>query len=1299
MRALRRFLRTAYYALAWIIIGAGVSFFVLEQSGWIADAMRQRLREELGPLAQDLKLEDLDVHWFEPGVELIGLELGSGEDRVRFDRIHVRMRPSTEPERLLAKLSVHGGELRISDFLLDGLRRLGERQKPMPAERGLTDDLKFLDNLPVIDIRDLSLSLESPSGKTIPLGKVDAHLSSSSRGTRMGGRLRPALARDLPGAEIRIRGEERERGVFEITAFAQDLELDIDALQLPPGEMPPLSKANFRMGLSANALLPLDPMQQAQATFSLSLLDGALAGAGAGPELENVELRLETTYAPRKDDGLWAAEAWTARGTTAAQWGDCSATGTILGGQAAGADDALVAWMSLPNISVESEAMDRLRLDGQAKFTLDNIWAALEPRGAVDAHIGLRIPSPPSPDADYSTVMPDVLIDVRPGGKAHVSYHGFPDEAGRRYGVPLPISAVDGQVVFNLNQASAVESRLILAEMSGDHGSGPVYGNGLFVPPARVGDPINFELAIEVPVLEINDALGEALKGMPATAGIFPEYSPEGGQVSASWRIHSSALTKGVVATGDVRFEADRMRWSELPVPLLNVEGEFHLRFSPHASFAADGSREFPIYRAAGLVFLAEGDLSTNGRAKVDIRYRGSRLADRIEFKDIPKSGRGSYAVDIDGLSLRGSDWQILSDNVEGLEQRAQELGWKGTANVKYRNRIAGPGAPFKMELSATPGDMEIQPEAFPARTRELRGRFLSRGVQTNHIEREALRKPYPELDLDLPPVVYASTTRFCMSGRWNDEIVIVGAGQFPPEGGGRMQIIGAGIDPSNRSLLGSLQRAITGGGPGSLDLSTQKISGLLDFRADLGFLPDPKAEAQVDFRVYMRNTDFSVGDFALSNMRGVLVRENEILHGTNIRAELASTPIELRELFFLDPKDLDRLPYTDSLILGEGFLPDSEGFLLQTEIFARDMPLDREHLQNFLDEATLEALVDGAGLRGSIDLGSQTASLDPERGAHVLLHMDRNGNTKLGFHGSIVPQSVDVRLGLPVHLSSGRLVIQSLILQSGGLRAWGLLRDLYGRVAGRSLSIERATLSLVESRFSLERLYGELEGGSFSSLGGRDKGATAIAVDLREPYNFTTALEIGNPVRADAQGLLKGLFDSAVADKGKVAGWMRLRGTPGDFKGMRGTGEISFSEARLWSIPAMRELFSQLGFDGSALFDRMRTKLAVENGRIYMRDMYAHSPILLLVGEGSVGLDGSLSHDLEVQYSLINKLGIFARFVYWIQNSLLSVSIRGDMARPKIILRNSILDIFRRTGELRRALPLPEFTPLPQRF
>ena len=93
-------------------------------------------------------------------------------------------------------------------------------------------------------------------------------------------------------------------------------------------------------------------------------------------------------------------------------------------------------------------------------------------------------------------------------------------------------------------------------------------------------------------------------------------------------------------------------------------------------------------------------------------------------------------------------------------------------------------------------------------------------------------------------------------------------------------------------------------------------------------------------------------------------------------------------------------------------------------------------------------------------------------------------------------------------------------------------------------------------------------------------------------------------------------------------------------------------------------------------------------------------STLLHLVGDGTIDLDGGLEYDLEARYSLLDGLGLLSKVVYFLNNSLWRLAVRGDMNRPRVFLRNAFLELLRGFHEPeRRALPLPPFAAPPARF
>ncbi|MEE8469565.1 MAG: AsmA-like C-terminal region-containing protein, partial [Planctomycetota bacterium] len=207
--------------------------------------------------------------------------------------------------------------------------------------------------------------------------------------------------------------------------------------------------------------------------------------------------------------------------------------------------------------------------------------------------------------------------------------------------------------------------------------------------------------------------------------------------------------------------------------------------------------------------------------------------------------------------------------------------------------------------------------------------------------------------------------------------------------------------------------------------------------------------------------------------------------------------------------------------------------------------------------------------------------------------------------------------------------------------------------------------------------------------------GAGFFSIDLENPFPFSLAAEMED---VDVGRLLRGMFNSDFANEGRLEGKFRLDGEFDKLLKVRGSGEFEIKDSSLWAIPAFQALFSRLGFDTAAIFSRMESRYNIENGVVYLSRMRIKSDVLSLIGEGTVDFDGRLHHDLQVRYSLVDRLGPFTRLLYFIQNSLLRIGIRGDMSRPEIVVKG-ILSGFFGSSELGQRLPLPAYGGLPVRY
>ncbi|MFT5199912.1 MAG: hypothetical protein ACI87O_002586 [Planctomycetota bacterium] len=201
--------------------------------------------------------------------------------------------------------------------------------------------------------------------------------------------------------------------------------------------------------------------------------------------------------------------------------------------------------------------------------------------------------------------------------------------------------------------------------------------------------------------------------------------------------------------------------------------------------------------------------------------------------------------------------------------------------------------------------------------------------------------------------------------------------------------------------------------------------------------------------------------------------------------------------------------------------------------------------------------------------------------------------------------------------------------------------------------------------------------------------------MDLEPPFRFSLSTAMS---QVDVGRLLAGVFNSDFANEGLLDGELRLNGDVDHLTQVRGRGHARLSDTALWAIPVFQSLFSQLGFDTTATFKLMKAGFHIGDGRIDLHSMQIKSDLLSLIGTGWVDFEGELSQDMEVRYSLVDRLGPFTKLLYLIQNSLLRISIRGDMSRPRVVL-NGLFSQFIRNPKGKRQLPLPGLSHLPRKF
>jgi hypothetical protein len=946
-------------------------------------------------------------------------------------------------------------------------------------------------------------------------------------------------------------------------------------------------------------------------------------------------------------------EAWHARATCNGRFRETPFSAIARLGREPGSTELAELSLHVPELALGEELLSLLGLQGDTPANRVR-WHAFDARGKAElvalarVHAGYR---PGEPLADSA----DVGFEVDFAGGGGLTYHGWPSERTQKLdlGFPLPVDHVRGSLVFALDPRRLRPVLLGLVGLSGESSNGTIECQGTIAshpsdtPSTAPGhNAPEIDLHLASPRLAVDENVRLALVGLSgvvAEQDLWEAYHPADGAASVDLRLLREVDMEIVSTSLEVGLQDVGLTWADLPMPLSRARGTIR--------FASDGHREYGIGLAltGGLRSAQHVALAVRMQSDPRPRRGESHLAD-VEVIDLS----------VARMSLSGDDKQILVDRFPVIGTAMDEMQPRGFADVAYRRIRHAPGAPQRITCEVAAREVQIQPRQFQMITSGIRGRVLidavepvTPGVSAAVQDGAAIAAPPARVATRLMPLV----------GTWGQDVQVAFFADFSED---RVQIFGAGVDPTNKGLLGALGQAVqTPGAGGEVDMTALGARGPVDFTGVIELAREPGLEAQKSGRLFLRGNTLESGNFRLGELRGVLDWKDDVIRGERLNARLADTPVELREL---------------------SFLTNAQGYRLETRIDAENLPLDRAHLRSFMDASTLDALLGELHWRGRVDV----------EGGHLSLTGPRQGEGRLEFRGKVIPNDMFVQLGLPLSIRSATVVIDELILEGGRVRGVGRIEDLFGRIADRELGPARMLVTYVEPRLSIEDISGELEGGRLLPLGGRaERGGTAFSIDLEDPFPFQLALELRD---VEVAGLLRGLFPSNASTRGRLSCALRLVGNTENLLGIEGSGSFLIEETRMWSVPVFRALFSQLGFDDTAVFDRMATNVRIRDGVVEMKDIAVHSPLLQLVGEGKLDFDGSLEHELEVRYALIDRLGPLTRLLYSIQNKLLSVAIRGDMSRPEVILRNPLSAIFG-LGEAERALPLPGYTPLPPRF
>lgn len=1283
---LQRVLVACAVTAGWCVIAGTVASSVLERSGlladWVETEVRLRLADdqvkvEVGSasiawLQRTIVLREVTVHTqgsdpsapSSTGKDLAPAALG-GDPDVRLAELRLVLQLGSSAGLRLSQAGLRGGHVHVTPELLALARRLDERNAEVETKLNL-------DAIPYLRVEGVDVAWEIDR-VPVPLGRASMAWLPGKKRVALWGRMDPAGVRSGESGLV-LHGELDGEGSLDVRGRARNLVLDESLLPLgtPAAALRPFAPEG-NLSLDVRAQHQIAGSELPGIELRLSLTDGGLRLPHVEPELADVQgldLSLRIASVPGVDPLASPDEAWTGELSAALTHAgielEAGARLGVSAGRAAGQDLLGEFWVHSPAIGLNDTTMAL----AASSPILVNLREMLLPEGTAAISYGMRAPRGwrPGPNALHGVAN---CAFVQANGDISLAYVGGRNRrAGglRNVGFPRRVHRIHGRTAYTYLPGLDMQERLgffglsaeTAAQAGGEQAGGITAHGGLFVRPAwlkpgwRPGDPYESEFHLEVGArgLPMDDELRAAFGGMggvPGVAEAIPEYDPMGGLIDFDLRFFDP-LGKDVALAMDLNMglQGVGLSWAPCPLPVEDAHGR--LRILTNGVLGPERGRGAVLFTADGASPGAEGPIRAAGR----FAFHGEDTA------------RSWASVEAERLQLRSQavrdTLDVFSPEVADMLESTAIRGWVDL-DLDFAKPYPDAEQVAFTTVTAAKQGLTGTPEAFPMDTQNVHGRILVKSIIP---ERSPL-----EPNRVLPAT---TTSRAELLGTWLSGPAAVPLALSIVQPNPDLTELGvrfAGLDVSNPTVTGALREAVarSEGTGGSAQSTSLGYSGHLDGIARLSLGPDPETPPlSTEIEVQARLDDLRFGDAQLlRDLHGKLTLsgEDEGWSGERLTAVLGETPVELENFTYA---------------------PVEGGDVLETEMRGIGLPLDEAHLRHFLDEDLLRTLLDDLEVSGVFDV---------EDGKLRLLVKD-SGQSALEFNGELAVRDASVSLGVPVRVDQARGIRLSLGYEGGRVRALAQVEELNGALADRNLEEASFQMTYVEPRLTIEELTGAFEGGSLSSLGAGDTGAaTFFAIDLAPPFDFALSADLSD---VDAGRMLAGMFNSDFANEGLLDAQLQLSGAVDELTNIQGEGRVVLRDSALWAIPVFQSLFSQLGFDTTATFSRMESSYRIEEGRLALSRMRMKSDLLSLVGDGWIDFDGTMSQDMRVRYSLVDRLGPFTQLLYWIQNSLLRVSIRGDMARPKVLLKG-LFSQFIKPPDPGRRLPLPGVSPLPKRF
>jgi hypothetical protein len=1234
--------------IAWILMGLALW---LPRNGRLERFVQRTLQAQLGTAAGTVEVGPIDIHWTARSATIGRLAYVVQREELALRDLELRLGWSLARGPFIEQAVARHGYLRISEPLLQGIQAtLGNTPAaPTPLD---------LSRIPALAIEDLKLEVETPEWGDLALGVVHASLAKDASGLPcLQGRMVPAL--EGHQGEVLLDGSMETDGRLVFRSTARDLPLGSGFLPtLPAFDWVRDLRSEGRVDLDASGHWAFGSEALPHVELRLILRDGEmrLPWLADRPEHTLVDLGVvcSAVFAPGPEPSLWDRDAWAGRADLTARWKEVQVSGQARFARASTTEALAELFAHVPDAPLEEELVELL---GSAEWA-QGLWDSLALGGSLQAFVGLRIP------ADWDPTQPQTLeraVVLLPGGKASCAYVGGLNEDGsgeRNYGFPLPITNIEGLVTHLVAPHLALPERLSLIALEGRHSSGSIRANGSsHLVPSRLATssqqgkqtPRQFDLNIHASALTVDDEFRAALGGLSGLGGcerLAEEYQPRGGRFDLQLKLWRQTGQENLSCDILLDVQDVDLTPKALGVRLQAARGSLAIlidgRHAGRAAVSVD---------LHGIVQGCEGAVRVRGRTQA---MQGRTMA----WWNVVASG-----VDLNDAFLKERLGVRTPENLDALELTGHvdvELN-----AVQASDSAARAWVEIHSGLESLHANLADLPRGLPSGVEAVTGR-ASIDLRWPNVEREAqddaLSAAQVAWRVEAAGILPLEKTRVPLG------LYAHGSSDSPA----RVKVSGAGLDLGDPQIRESLNLFIGSPAEGSAPFSLARLeqAGTLDFSAALT-LPMPASPAtsaapslELDLSVHLDRIGPESAPI-LEKVEGGGHYDGTAWRFDSLQAELAGSRVVLNDILLQ---------------------PGSEHNWLEARLSVPSLPIDEPHLQHFLDARTLESLLGEMGCSGEIEF------------TDMRLELTRQADATIGIHlkGPVTLREVSLRLGLPVIVHRAKDVALDLFYENGRVRAAARVRDLDGEVAGRKLSKTGLQITYLEPRLTIEALDGRFEGGHLRSIGHSGSAPSVFfSLDLEEPYAFSLA---GEMTGVDVSQLLRGIFNSDFANRGKIKAKIELSGRLSDLMGIRGTGSLRLTDSGLWAIPVFQAIFAQLGFESAAIFSRFDARFAVTQGKIKMDDIRLKSDLLSLVGSGTLDMKGDLHHDLEVHYSLVDRLGPINWILYQIQRRLLRITVRGNLDRPEVAAQG-LFSWFFTPAAGGQKLPLPPYSKRPRHF